>query len=183
MKHNKPSSDQQQRTKLFLYLIFTIVGTVLVANIIESRSVKKDFMTTQKMGEDTSSIKEDSVQVADEKIPASTFESDYSAESWYKRYKANPVAFNDKYDQQQIDIHGTITDISLSLSGYSIVTIGSENNAQGSIICDSEKNDKDAWRNEVKALTVGQEVHIRGFFWKSGLDWDNFHMERCHVID
>lgn len=83
--------------KLLLIIVLSIFATVLTCFVLTSHQFKRLMMTQQERIDDTAASttdtattnqilnKQDSVQLAHGKVPASTFQSDYSAERWYAK--------------------------------------------------------------------------------------------------
>jgi hypothetical protein len=190
MKPN-PSSETKEFYKGLSLVFLTITATFLICLFLSSHQFKRMFMTDVERYEDTSAsfaarnkppVQEDSIKLAHSKVAASVFKSEYSAESWYAKYNANKVAFDDEFDRKQIDLYGTIKSISNSWAGYSLIYLEPGEGIYGDIICNNVVGDKDVWRKEVKAVAIGDAVHIRGIFWRSPFQSDDFNLEHCHII-
>jgi hypothetical protein len=186
--HMKPktTSEGPSSKRLLLYVLGTMILTVAFFAVINSTTVKRSFMSQAQKIEDTASVKslpvnDDSIQLINKKVPASTFESVYSAPSWYADYKANKVAFDKNYNEQTIDIHGVIDKINNNDNCAEIIIRGDEGAFEWIKFTNCSEG-KDGWTDEVINTAVGQEVHIRGKY--SNLLSDNYEMVlyKCHII-
>jgi len=182
------SSGEKHSNRLLLIVIITVFATILVCAFLTSHQFKRMLMTQEERIEDTlkkktAPIVGDSVQTARKKVDVRTFDSEYSAESWYSDYKSNKVAFDKEYDEKKLDIHGTIDKISNDEGCAQISMKGETGGILTYIEFTNCRGGKDNWSDEVALTAVGQDVHIRGIY--SGLlSSSGFEMRlyNCHII-
>lgn len=166
-----------------LYKSYLIIAVTVISITAGTYGCKRALSNSTQQPQDTSAFaKEDSIQLASSKVSASDFDAEYSAESWYSKFRSNIILFNENYKGKRIDVHGTIKNISTSLVGYSLIKLNTGDQSDGDIICIDVKHDKDAWKDEVLTVAVGDSVHIQGVYSDVSLDQDNLHLISCHII-
>jgi len=175
------------RRNVFLVLIAVVIPVTVM--IIYSYSSKKYGWKIHSIfsGEDTSkigttSIPEDSIEVADGKVPKNDFDNNYSASSWFEKFKANKVAFDQSYKNKLIDVTGAITAIK-SEYGCAIIEIQATDSPFEIIQCTNCPAGKDGWSNEVTRVAVQDEVHIRGRYDYNGSSENSMNLYRCHIVE
>ncbi|HTK18230.1 MAG TPA: hypothetical protein VL442_01895 [Mucilaginibacter sp.] len=188
MKPNEPYSENREFYKRLLLVVVTALTTAIIYKALHSYSHQLRwalFMTQVERYEDTSTkkrppVKEDSVSLTSGKIPASEFETKYSAESWYSEFESNQIAFNKNYNDKTIDVYGRIHDISKRFGCAQITMKGDESGIMQDITFSNCPAGDDHWTNEVLNVSVGQEVHIRGKY--DGDGGYGMSLYDCHII-
>jgi hypothetical protein len=164
----KPQSKFSPKNKEVFKNLFLIVITAIatIAIYCYFKHLQAQRLATSIELDSTeveSPVKEDSVQLAYKKVSKSTFESEYSADSWFSDFKTNKVAFDKNYKDQQIDFYGTITKIKNDY-GCASIEIKVGDGIFDNISCTNCPESVDHWSNEVASTAVGREVRIRGIY-------------------
>ena len=126
-------------------------------------------------------IATDSIQMANLKIDAYKFQSEYDADTWFSDFHANKVLFDKNYNDEALDIHGVIKEIN-SQFGCASIELEVSSSAFYSIRCSNCPQGEDKWSNEVEKVIVGQDVHIRGKYSASSSSPYTLHLYKCHII-
>lgn len=185
MKFNKSYFEDNGPYKLILLIAVTIIITVAAYNYIDNRRrdqislhFQSDIIDTSALGKNSG---KDSVQLANEKVSSLDFDVAYSAEKWFSDFKSNKVAFDKDFNEKAIDLHGTITEITNN-NHCPAIKISVDDNPFDEINCSNCADENSGWINEVIGTSVGQEVHIRGYY--SGLTSASYRMDvyGCRII-
>jgi hypothetical protein len=184
-KHSDTSSPNNKRAMLIVLIIFVVISSAVA--LLNTKQAKWLMMTPQERFDDTTTqirptMVEDSVEIAEGKIPQSVFESEYTAEKIYSELVSNKVAFDMKYKGHRLDIFGVITRIKTD-DDCAIVEFQTGNTGFDVISFDHCNQGKDSWVKEVSHVSVGASVHIRGVYSASSSTDYAMSLYDCHIIN
>ncbi|PAW92736.1 hypothetical protein CKK33_04180 [Mucilaginibacter sp. MD40] len=185
---NKNLNYEQKalRNRIIFIPLAVIVAIVTLSRIVTEHPRWNFLVSSPDNNNITTANKpeQDSVKLAhSQKVPASEFQSNYSAEKWYAEFAMNKVAFDKANDEKTIDIHGTIYQITNDDDCSRIVMKGIADEPFNEITFLNCGGGTDHWSDEVAKTAVGQDVHIRGIY--SGFLSSSYEMSlyKCHIIN
>ncbi|HTK19189.1 MAG TPA: hypothetical protein VL442_06745 [Mucilaginibacter sp.] len=182
-----PETKSSQLTKNLLWVVIGVIIGIIFVNSepwLAQKLHRELYSKSEGISEPSpDTIRQDSVLTSNGKVPRSVFESDFSAESWYQKFSANKVAFDQSHKDSVIDVYGTIVSIDVDYDCTQVKLSGDSKSGFDVISCTNCPENKDKWKKEVIELTKGSQIHIRGLYSPTLSSEFEFCLFKCHVIN
>lgn len=176
---DKPDYTKKLSRKTRALAAICIIAFVLIALIIIK---KHNVDSVRELMDDP--IPADSVQLVNHtKIDQPTFESDYSADSWFQRFSSNKVAFDKIYNNDWIDVTGVIGSIENPFDCPSLSLEIEGSHLLRKIRCTNCNSTKNKWPKEILNIKVGQTIHIQGNYAGTLSSEYEMYLTKCEIVN